>query len=77
MGAKPRLILSTLIRAHREHTYEIDTASLMLTSEHWIPVKGVHELPLIRALVEQGRRFVKPLRYDAWTSPGAVGTTSL
>lgn len=65
VGAKPRLILSTLIRARREHTYEIDTASLMLTSEQWIPVEGVHELPLIRALVEQGRRFVKPLRYDA------------
>ena len=69
IGAKPRLILSALIRARREHTYEIDTASLMLTSEHWIPVEGVHELPLIRALVEQGRRFVKPLRYDA----GAAG----
>lgn len=65
MGTKPRLVLSALIRARREHTYEIDTASLMLTSEHWIPVEGVHELPLIRALVEQGRRFVKPLRYDA------------
>jgi len=65
VGAKPRLILSALIRARREHTYEIDAASLMLTSEHWIPVEGVHELPLIRALVERGRRFVKPLRYDA------------
>ncbi|WCE03591.1 DUF1173 family protein [Pseudoxanthomonas sp. JBR18] len=62
---KPRMILSTLIRARREHTYEIDTASLMLTSEHWIPVEGVHELSLIRSLVEQGRRFVKLLRYDA------------
>jgi hypothetical protein len=65
VGAKPRLILSTLIRARREHTYEIDTASMMLTSEQWIPVEGVHELPLIRALVEQERRFVKPLCYDA------------
>jgi hypothetical protein len=37
----------------------------MLTSEHWIPVEGVHELPLIQALVAQRRRFVKPLRYDA------------
>jgi hypothetical protein len=37
----------------------------MLTSEHWIPLEGVHELPLIQALVAQQRRFVKPLRYDA------------
>lgn len=62
---KVRLVLAALIRARREHTYEIDAASLMLTSEHWIPVEGVHELPLVQALVEQGRRFVKPLRYDA------------
>jgi hypothetical protein len=34
-------------------------------SEQWIPVEGVHELPLVRALVDAGRHFVKPLRYDA------------
>ncbi len=64
-GHKVRLVLAALIRARREHTYEIDAASLMLTSEHWIPIEGVHELPLVHALVDQGRRFVKPLRYDA------------
>ena len=42
----------------------------MLTSEHWIPVEGVHELPLIQALVAQQRRFVKPLRYDARSVSG-------
>jgi hypothetical protein len=57
--------MAALIRARREYTYEIDAASLMLTSEHWIPIEGVHELPLIDALVAQHRRFVKPLRYDA------------
>lgn len=60
-----RLVLAALIRARREYTYEIDAASLMLASEHWIPIEGVHELPLIDALVAQHRRFVKPLRYDA------------
>ncbi len=64
-GHPVRLILAALIRARREYTYEIDAASLMLTSEHWIPVEGVHELPLIDTLVAQQRRFVKPLRYDA------------
>lgn len=65
VGQKVRLMVVALIRARREHTYEIDVASLMLTSEHWIPVEGIHELPLVQALVDQQRRFVKPLRYDA------------
>lgn len=64
-GLRVRLVMAALIRARREFTYEIDAASLMMTSEHWIPVEGVHELPLIDALVTQGRRFLKPLRYDA------------
>jgi hypothetical protein len=64
-GHRVRLVMAALIRARREHTYEIDAASLMLTSEHWMPVEGVHELPLVQALVAQHRRFVKPLRYDA------------
>jgi len=63
-------MLAALIRARREHTYEIDLASLMLTSEEWIPLEGVHEAPLVRALVAQGRRFVKPMRYDARTAAG-------
>lgn len=57
--------MAALICARREHTYEIDSVSLMLTSEQWIPIEGVHELPLIGALVAQQRRFIKPLRYDA------------
>jgi hypothetical protein len=64
-GHKVRLMLAALIRARREHTYEIDVASLMITSEQWIPIEGIHELPLVQALVNQQRRFVKPLRYDA------------
>lgn len=83
-GHRARLIVAALIRARREYTYEIDAASLMLTSEHWIPIEGVHELPLIDALVDQGRRFVKPLRYDAKNSapfPNALlldaGSTSI
>jgi len=57
--------MAALIHARREFTYEIDAASLMLVSEQWIPVEGVHELPLIDALIAQRRRFLKPLRYDA------------
>jgi hypothetical protein len=69
-GRGLRLVLAALIRARRENTYEIDLASLMLASEEWIPLEGVHEAPLIRALVAQGRRFVKPLRYEAPTAAG-------
>lgn len=64
-NAKPRPVLVALIRARREHLYEIDTACLMLVSAQWIPIEGVHELPLIEALIAQERRFIKPLRYDA------------
>lgn len=64
-GHGVRIVMAALLRARREQTYEIDTASLMLTDTHWIPVEGVHELPLLQALVAQGRRFIKPLRYDA------------
>lgn len=69
-GHRVKLVITALIRARREHTYEIDVASMMLTSEHWIPVEGVHELPLVHALVEQRRRFIKPLRYDARSGAG-------
>lgn len=64
-GQRVRTVMATLIRARREHTYEIDTAMLMLASEQWIPIEGVHELPLVQALVDARRRFIKPLRYDA------------
>ncbi len=67
-ACKPRVIIGALIYAKREHTYQIDSASFMLTTNHWIPIEGVYELGLIHALIEQKRRFVKPLRYDARTA---------
>ena len=62
---KQRVVVCALIYAKREHTYQIDAASFMLTTENWIPIEGIHEADLIQALTEQRRRFVKPLRYDA------------
>jgi hypothetical protein len=62
---KQRVVICALIYAKREHTYQIDTASFMLTTENWIPIEGVHEVDLIQTLTEQRRRFMKPLRYDA------------
>jgi hypothetical protein len=57
--------MCALIYAKREHVYQIDAASVMLTTENWIPLEGIHEADFIQALTEQRRRFVKPLRYDA------------
>ncbi|WP_038211145.1 DUF1173 family protein [Xenophilus azovorans] len=64
-GHRVRLMMAALIRARREFTYEIDTASLMLVSANWIPLEGIHESPLLDELVSRQRRFLKPLRYDA------------
>lgn len=64
-GHRLHLVLAALIRARGEGAYAIERASLMLASDEWIPLDGAHEVPLVRALVAQGRRFVKPLRYDA------------
>ncbi|MES2260927.1 MAG: DUF1173 family protein [Pseudomonadota bacterium] len=62
---KPRVLIAALIYAKREHTYQIDTASLLLATEQWIPIDGMHEIDLIDTLVAHQRRFIKPLRYDA------------
>lgn len=62
---KQRVVMCALIYAKREHVYQIDAASVMLTTENWVPLEGIHEADFIQALTEQRRRFVKPLRYDA------------
>jgi len=62
---RQRVVICALIYAKREHTYQIDTASFMLTTKNWIPIEGIHEADLIQALTEQRRRFMKPLWYDA------------
>ena len=63
--AKIRLVIGALIRARTEYTYEIDSATMMMTSAQWIPVEELYELALIQELVNKGRRFWKLLRYDA------------
>ncbi len=65
---KPRVVMAALIHANHEHLYQVDMASFMLTTDQWIPIEGLHELDFISALIEQKRRFVKPLRYDAKTA---------
>lgn len=60
-----RIVMCALIYAKREHVYQIDSASLMLANENWLPLDGIHEADLVHELTLQRRRFIKPLRYDA------------
>jgi hypothetical protein len=68
VARKPRVMMAALIYAKREHIYQVDTLSMMLTTDQWIPLDGLHELPLIEALQREQRAFMKPLRYDAKTA---------
>jgi hypothetical protein len=65
---KPKVLLAALIYAKREHLYQIDTLTMMLLSDQWLPLDGLYELPLIERLCQEGRSFMKPLQYDAKTS---------
>jgi len=62
---KPHVMMAALIYAKCEHVYQADTLCMMLTTDQWIPLDGLHELPLIEALQREQRAFIKPLRFDA------------
>ena len=62
---KPRVMMAALVYAKREYVYQVDTVSMLLTTDQWIPLDGLHELPLIDLLQREQRAFMKPLRYDA------------
>jgi hypothetical protein len=62
---KPRVMMAALVYAKREHVYQVETVSMMLITDQWIPLDGLHELPLIEALQREQRVFMKPLKYDA------------
>jgi Protein of unknown function (DUF1173) len=68
LARKPRIMMAALIYAKREHVYQVDTLSMMLTTDQWIPLEGLHELPLVEALQREQRAFMKPLKYDARTA---------
>jgi hypothetical protein len=67
---RPRILMAALIYAKRELLYQIDSLTMMLVTQQWIPLDGVHELPLVEALVREGRSFLKPLPFDAKTTGG-------
>jgi Protein of unknown function (DUF1173) len=65
LARKPRVVMAALIYAKREHVYQVDRLAMTLTTDQWIPLEGLHELPLIEALQREQRVFMKPLMYNA------------
>lgn len=65
VGDQVRIVLCLLVYAKQEHVLNVDTATCMLSSKNWIPLDAAFELELAGRLTEEGRRFLKPLRYDA------------
>lgn len=62
---KPHVVMAAVIYAAQEGVYQVDSMSMMLVSDQWLPVEGVYEIPLLERLIERDRVFIKPLRYDA------------
>jgi hypothetical protein len=60
-----RLVVGCLFHAKREHLYRVDTLTLMMTSDEWIPLDHAYEKDLVDQLVREQRTFIKPLRYEA------------
>lgn len=48
--------------------YRVDTMSIAMTTDTWIPIEDSFEKALADALVAARRRFIKPLRFDAPSS---------
>ncbi len=63
-SATLRMVLTALLQPLREGCYQVHSVSLMLTTRQWVPLHSAFEESLMDRLVEEGRRFVKPLRYD-------------
>lgn len=60
-----RMLMLAVLQPLREMTYQIHAASLMLTTAQWIPLHSAFEEQLIQRLMEERRRFIKPLWYDS------------
>jgi Protein of unknown function (DUF1173) len=62
---KPRVLMVALVRALQERLYGIDTLAMMLVTDQWLPLEGLHELPLIDLLQSEKRTFIKPMSGDS------------
>jgi hypothetical protein len=51
---------------------QLESVSLVNTTEHWLPFDGIDECKAVRHVVAQERRFIKCLRYNLhWSQPSA------
>lgn len=57
--------MSTRAVARERVNARIQDMVVMHTSDHYIPVDSTYECRLAERLVEEGREFIKPLRYDS------------
>ena len=71
-----KLVVGCLFHAKREHLYQVDTLTLMMTSDEWIPLDHAYEKDLVDQLVREQRTFIKPLRYEA-KHPGTFSNFQL
>jgi Protein of unknown function (DUF1173) len=66
------LIMVATFRVDEAGTPGIVELSLMLTTAQWLPVDDGWDRQLVGALVQQGRSFVKSLRYNVPTTKALV-----
>ena len=52
-------------KAHSGYACQVVGLALMRTTSYWLPVESDYEQTIADELVKVGRRFIKPLRYDA------------
>jgi len=70
-----RLVVGCTLRPAEEGLGHADTLAIMAVTPEWIPFDHMLERPLLAALVRHGRRFFKPLRYEA--GPAATFASAL
>ncbi|MBN3761088.1 DUF1173 family protein [Burkholderia sp. Ac-20365] len=59
-----RTVVLMLVDVTPKGYLQVVDMTLMLTTKHYLPAESSFELQMADALVEAGRSFVKPLRYD-------------
>lgn len=64
-GRKVIAIAQIEVKDSRGNSGQVCDLALMVVSNEWIPVESSYEALIEQALREQGRAFLKPLRYDA------------
>lgn len=67
---KIRLIMACVFFEKRENVFEIDSLTLMMVDQNWVPIDSSVERTVCEKLVVEKRAFIKPLRYEAKQAGG-------